>query len=238
MRIIRNERRIRTFTFIGKYASLAGLIVLIAGALFLSKPEQAPLLIGAMFVGFILSTVGGHFADRYIGPQAQHITLAKALKGLDDDYTLIDYTLPAPHVLVEPGGCTALVVKTQKGEIRYEDGAWQEAQSHLLAEVGKLLRRVAGQQGLGGPDTEAEKQAQKLREWLKEHLPAVEVPVRGAIVFTHPDVYLRAERSPVPAFRGKEVKQWLRDEGKQKPLSDEDYDRLRDVLGIGTQESQ
>jgi hypothetical protein len=236
MRIIRNERRIRTFKFIGQYASLGGLVVLLVGALFLSKPEQAPLLIGAMFVGFILSTVGGHFADRYIGPQAQHTALAKALKGLDDDYTLLDYTLPAPHVLVEPGGCTVLVVKTQKGKIRYEDGAWAEEQSHFLAEAGKLLRRVAGQQGLGGPDAEAEKQAHKLRERLEEQLPAVDVPVRGAIVFTHPDVYLRAANSPVPAFRGKEIKKWLRDEGRQKPLPDADYARLREVLGIEAQE--
>jgi hypothetical protein len=191
-----------------------------------------------MVVGFVLSTIGGHFADRYIGSQAPHTALAKTLKGLSDEYVLLNYTLPVPHVLVAPDGCTVLVPKSQKGEVLYEDGQWQEPETPLLAQIGKLLRRIAGEQRLGGPDAEAQKQVHQLQDWLAERAPTLDVPVQGAIVFTHPDVYLRAERSPVPAFRGKEIKKWLRNEDRQRTLSDAEYERLKETLDIEAPDPQ
>jgi len=227
MRTIRNERRINLLGSIGKYATMAGLLILLASLVIsFTKPEwTVPMLVG-LILGFGLSVVGGFFADRYANPLAHHVTLANALKGLDDQYTLLQYTLPASHVLLEPGGCTVFVVKAQGGQIIYEDSKWKHHQR------GKFFRQFAGQEAVGAPDYEAERQVHKLERYLSSHLPDVEVPVRASIVFVNPDVTLDVTASPVPAFYGKKVKAWLRGPGKRKPLPADVHRQMAEALGV------
>jgi len=227
MRIIRNERRIRVFSFIGRYVPLAGLVALLAG-LILSyvKPKWFAPMLASVTLGFILSVVGGFFADRYAGPLAQHETLVKALKGLGDDYALLQYILPTPHVLVGPGGCTVFVVKAQGGEVTYKDGKWKHKQRS------KFFRQFAGQEAVGAPDIEAERQTHKLERWLTKQLPDLKIPVRAVILFVNPDVMLEVDDLPVPSFRGKKVKAWLRGPGKLKPLPLATHRQLAKALGL------
>lgn len=227
MRIIRNERRIRALSFVGRYATLAGLLALLGGLIIsFVKPEWILLMLVSVTVGLALSLVGGFFADRYASPLAHHDALAGALKGLDDQHVLLQYVLPAAHVLVDPGGCTAFVVKAQGGQVTcQDDGRWKHRQR------GKFFRQFAGQEALGAPHLEAEVQARKLERWLARHLPGAEVPVRAAVVFVNPDVTLDADSSPVPAFYGKKVKAWLRGPGRLKPLPDGVRHQLAEAIG-------
>lgn len=226
MRVIRNERHIRTRTFVGRYLPWAGIITLGIGWFLSFQPQYFSILWLTLVVGFSLAVVGGFFADRYAGYLAHYKTLAEALKGLDNRHVLLQYVLPAAHVLVDPGGCTVFVVKNQGGEITYEKGRWRHRQK------GKFFRQFAGQEAVGAPDYEAERQVDKLNKWLAKHLPDAEVPVRGAIVFVNPDVQVKAEESPVPAFYGKKVKAWLRGPGKRKAMAGEVYRRLLAAAGV------
>jgi hypothetical protein len=230
MRVIRDERHIRVRSLIGRYMPFAGIAVLAAGWLIsLGKPESLLALLISLPVGLLLSTVGGFFAERYVGPLAHHNALATALKGLDDSYVLLQYVLPAPHVLVEPGGCTVFVVKVQGGQVTcQEDGRWKHRQR------GKVFRQFAGQEAIGDPSYEAERQLGRFQDWLAQQLLDVEVPVQAAIVFVHPQVQLDADDSPTPAFYSKKVKGWLRGPGKLKPLPVDVYRRLASALGIDT----
>lgn len=228
MRVIRNERHIRTRDFIGRYVPWVGILaVLIAWFISITNPGILLAVLVIMPIGFIITITGGYFADRYAGPLAHHSVLVKVLKGLDDQYLLMQYLLPASHVLVEPGGCTVFVVKTQGGQVIYspeKGGRWKHLQK------GKFWRQFAGQEGIGLPDFEAERQAERLRRWLARRLPDVEVPVRGVIVFVHPNVTLETDESPVPALLGKKLKAWLRGPGRLKPLPDDVRRRLAEVL--------
>jgi len=234
MRIIRNERRIRTSSFIGQYATLAGLLALLAGLVMsFVKPDWLLPMLVSMTFGLGLSMVGGFFADRYVGPLAHHDALAGVLKGLDNRYALLQYVLPASHVLLKPGGCTVFVVKAQGGEVTWQDdGRWKHRQR------AKFFRQFAGQEAVGAPDFEAERQVRKLERWLSSHLPGVEVPVQAAIVFVNPNVTLDAAASPVPAFYGKKVKAWLRGPGKLKPLPAAVRRQLAEALGITSQQGK
>jgi hypothetical protein len=230
MRIIRNERHIRALSLIGKYATMAGLLSLLAGLIIsFTRPYWLTPMLVSVVLGIGLSVVGGFFADRYASPLAHHDALAQALKGMDDRYALLQYTLPAPHVLLEPGGCTILVPKAQGGQVAYENGRWKHRQR------GKFFRQFAGQEAVGAPDFEAERQVHKIEQWLARHLPDVEVPVRAAVVFVNPDVQLDATDSPVPVFYGKKVKAWLRGPGSLKPLPAPVYRQLAEALGVTSQ---
>ena len=226
MRIVRNERRIRTSSYIGQYATIAGMLILVAGLVIsFVKPDWFVLILTSLALGFSVSVVGSFFSDRYLGKLAHHDALTRALKGLDDRYVLLQYVLPASHVLVEPGGCTVFVVKAQGGQVICQDsGRWKHRQR------GRFFRQFAGQEAVGAPDLEAGRQVRKMERWLARRLPDVEVPVRAAIVFVNPDVTLDAAASPTPVFRGKKVKAWLRGPGKLKPLPADARRRLAAVL--------
>ncbi|MFO7743137.1 MAG: nuclease-related domain-containing protein [Anaerolineae bacterium] len=231
MRIIRDERRIKLLSSVGRYATLAGLAVLLIGLVIsFVRPTWMLALVVSMMLGFILSVVGGYFADRYAGPLAHHKALAEVLKGLDYRHTLIEYLLPADHVLLEPGGCTCFVVKTQGGEVRYEN---EEKRRWTHKERGKLFRQLVGQDALGSPDLDVQEEVAKLERYLGEEMDrGKEVPVRGAVVFVNEDVQVEAEEAPVPVFYRKKVKDWLRGSGELKPLPEAVQEELRAALGV------
>jgi len=218
MRIIRNERLIRRRRAIGQYVPWLALLVLFTGLIIsFAKPEWFLAMLGSIVLGLALSMLGGFFAERYASPIAHHEALTRALKGLDDRNLLVQYVLPATHVLLDPGGCTVFVVKSQGGTIIYEDGRWNHKQKS------KVFRQLAGQESLGAPHAEAERQVHKLQEWLTRQLPDAEVPVRAAIVFVSPSVTVNADGSPVPALHSKKLKAWLRGPGRRKPMSKKVY---------------
>lgn len=235
MRVIRDERRVEVLSSIGQYASLGGLLILLVGLVvsFVRPTWMLPVVISTA-LGFILSVVGGFFADRYAGSLAHHKALAEVLKGLDYRHTLLQYVLPADHVLLEPGGCTVFVVKSQAGKVVYEDGdrgKWKHQQR------GKIFRRLVGQAGVGRPDREALAEVERLQDYLSQRLEeAGQVPVRGAIVFVNEDVQLDADESPVPAFYRKKVKDWLRGPGQRQPLSEALQAQLAEALGVADEE--
>lgn len=226
MRIIRNERRIRVSSAIAQYGTIGGLFTLIAGfVISLFRPDWFVLTVGSLALGFSLSVVGGFFSDRFAGPLAHHKTLAEALKRLDNHHLLLQYVLPAPHVLLEPGGCTVFVIKTQGGQVTYqENGRWKHQQR------GKFFRQFAGQEAVGAPDLEARQMVQKMERWLSRNLPAIEAPVQAAIVFVNPDVTLDAGDSPVATLQSKKLKAWLRGPGKLQPLPPDVYQQLAQAL--------
>jgi hypothetical protein len=171
--------------------------------------------------------VGGYFADRYAGPLARHKTLAEVLKGLDYRHTLLQYVLPADHVLLEPGGCTCFVVKAQGGAVIHAQGRWAHRQP------GKFFRLLVGQEALGKPDAEAQSEVERLRRYLEEQMDdADQVPIRGVIVFVNEDVQLDADDPPVPAFYRKKVKDWLRGPGDLKPLPENVLQQLKAAFGV------
>ena len=121
MRIIRNERHIRVRSFIGKNAPLVGLVALAIGLILsLLQPDQLLIMAVCMVVGIFFSIVGGIFADRYSGPLAHHDALSSVLKGLGNQYVLVQYVLSVPHVLLEPGSLTALVVRSHGGQVAFQ----------------------------------------------------------------------------------------------------------------------
>ncbi len=231
MRIIRNERRIKMLSSIGQYATLAGLAALVIGLVIsFIRPGWFVPMLASVTLGFTFSIVGGFFAGRYLGPLAHHTALVEVLKGLDHRHILFQYVLPVPHVLLEPGGCTVLVVKPQEGQVSYEGGKWKHQQR------GKFFRQMAGQEGIVAPHIEAEQQVRKLERYLSNRLPDAESPVRAVIVFANPNVTIDADDSPVPVFYRKKIKTWLRGAGNLKPLPADLHRQLAEVLGAEQQE--
>jgi len=228
MRLIANESHIKSRTRVGELAPFSGLLILAVATLVVFwKPEWSWATLLLIWVGFIISLIGGYLGGRYVGPLAHHKKVPEALKGLENSFTLLMYKTPAPFVLVDAGGVTVITVRSQSGKIAYQNSKWQHKEK-----MG-WLRRFAGQEGVGRPDQLAMIDMEEFQRFLRKRLPeGVEVPVRTVILFVHPDAEVTAEGSPVPVFRIPELKRWLRREGRRPNLSKDVLQQLTEALKI------
>lgn len=228
MRVVAKEAYIQRATKAGKWLTLVAL-GLLGGSLLIYMVRMEwwfiTLILGSL--GFVCSVAGSYYGDRFAGPSAYHVSVPDALKGFDDDYTLLIYQKPVPFLLVEPGGLTVLLVKNQGGVVTYANGKWRHKQG------GKFFRQMGGQEALGRPDEYARLLAADLQRYLRKRLPeGMDVPVRPVIVFIAPKVQLDAEDSPVPALRAEKLKGWLRGPGRRPALPAEARRALAEALGL------
>ncbi len=233
MQLIANESKIELRKKIGERAPFVGLIVLVISTVILfAKPEWLSISMIIVWIGLLISLTGSYLGDRYVGPFAHHRKVPEALKGLPDSYVLFAYALPIPFVLLEPGCLTVLTVKSQSGGVLYADGRWKHQQKWGFA------RRFAGQEGLGSPDKLTDAEIETLKRYLGKHLPEdLDVPIRGIVLFTHPEIHLDVENSPLPALRSAELKRWLRRNAYKQQLSVEVRSALLTALGASTADS-
>ncbi len=226
MRIYVNEEYVQRRASIGKWASLAGLAILVGGFFVsLRWPQLIAVSWISLIVGFIVSLVGAQFVNQFTRPDRPHAVLADALKGMKNEYVLYNYLIPkVSHLLLEPGGVTALVLKHQDGEIRFDGERW-----HRPRNLMRLLRWM-GETPLGRPLQEAQQKAKAIRELLERELPDLDVPVRGIVVFTNERADLELEEDVPEVMTYKQVKGWLRRDGKLIPLPEDVYEPLADFL--------
>jgi hypothetical protein len=155
------------------------------------------------------------------------------MKGMSDDFVLFIYQSRIPFVLLEPGGLTVLTVKSQTGNVTYENGVWK----HQLK--WGFLRRFAGQEAVARPDKLSGAEVETLKDLLEKKLPeGIGVPVRGIIIFTHPEVRLDAKNTPVPSLRSPELKRWLRRNAVYPKLSPEARSAVLAVFGAEENEEE
>jgi hypothetical protein len=179
-----------------------------------------------LLIGFILSQVGLYFTNRWGRSPRPDEELSKALKGLNQEYTLYHYATPAKHLLLGPAGIWALSVHQQNGEITYQNGKWK----HTGTGRGFFLRRWFGQEGLGRPDLEIGGDVESLGKFLRKSLPDEEPPIQAALVFTGREVQLNAEESSIPALPGKKLKSFIQKQAKTNKLPQELKNQVQDLF--------
>jgi len=228
MRIIINEAHITTRTRIGERAPFIGIALLfIAIVLILFLPEWLWVSMLLVWVGFVVALIGSYLGDRYVGALAHHKKVPEAFRKLNDQYTLLVYQTFVPFVLLGPEGVTIITVKSQGGQVTYQNGKWRHHEK-----LG-ILRRMAGQEALGRPDRMAQAEATDFSRFLHKQLPeGVEVPVYPLLLFINPNVKVDAIDSPVPALLSSKAKRWLLKKGRSAPLSEQVFQYVRQVLGI------
>jgi hypothetical protein len=209
MRIVSNDRLIRRNTAIAKYASLAGMVLLVGALVInimaLTRPQDASLLtyvIAAFFVGFTLTNIGTVFNNRW-GRRPDR-ALAELLKGLDDRYTLYSYQLGASHVLAGPSGVIVLHPKYQTGEINYTGQRWQNPGQR------RGFFGLFNNDPLGNPVLESAGEVETFNRYVKKRAPELAVEPQALVVFMHPRAEVSARGAPIPVLHAKQLKEYIR----------------------------
>lgn len=226
MRIIQNDKYIQSRSRIGRYVFFGGFGLLIVGLLISLSANSLslfPVSVLCLLVGVLMSQVGGYYMRRFDRGELPHLALAKALKGFDDRYLLVNYGTPASHVLLTPDTVYVITAKPQTGRISFENGRWKNPTG---------LRRVItwmSEEGIGNPTRDARAEVDRLQRYLSRQLPDTPVAIEPLIVFIHPNAELTTDSSPVPAIHVKQFKGWLRSRPKGD-LTREAYAALSHLL--------
>jgi len=235
MKIVTNQKLIKRNARIGQVTSITALVILGVGFYTTYKmPDKVAYSLGALLIGFFLSQMGIYYGNRWGRSPRPDELLDRGLKGLGREYTIYHYTTPVSHLLVGPAGIWILLPYYQSGRITYQKGRWRAKGGGFV----QSYLRIFGQENLGRPDLEAGSEVDVLKRHLTRLLPeGTELPeIRTALLFTNPKVELNVKDAPLPSLTPKDLKEFLREQAKNKTISAEMLDSLREVLPQPTKE--
>lgn len=198
MRLITNESLYKRNTRVALVANLTGMFMLVISVYVLFRQNQDfGLYLLFLTGGMIFTQVGTYFNRWNKRPDRQ---LYQALKSLDDNYSLYNYTSPASHLLVGPSGLWILLPRQTTGTITYD-----AKHRRWKASGVPLLKRLT-QEGIGNPVAEATAEAEALDRWLSKHLKEQSVPVSAALVFLDPASDVQVGSAAIPTVSSKKLK--------------------------------
>ena len=212
MRIIKNEKLIVRNGKIGQWLSLAALAVLGIGMyISFAKPQYFTYSIICLVVGFIMTQVGMYMGGRWGRSPRPDEKIDAGLKGLHSEFNIYHYSSPVSHLLVGPSGVWVLLPYHQRGKVSFEKNRWKMKGGGFL----QNYMRIFGQENLGRPDLDAENEVRTLQKFFAKKMDELDIPeIKPILVFTTDEVELDAGDSPIAAMKMKQLKEFLRQGGK------------------------
>ena len=216
MKIIKNEKLIKRNGMIGNWTSMAALVVLAVGMyISLKRQDLFVYALLALLIGFTLTQIGMYMGNRYGRSPRPDEKLDAGLKGLPGDFSMYHYTTPASHLLVGPAGVWILMPYHQRGQVAFKKNRWKMSGGGFL----QSYMRIFGQENLGRPDIEIDNEVNKLQKYLVKQMDEAQIPeIKPIMIFTNDEVEIDAEDTPVPAMKLKQVKDYIRQRAKEKPI--------------------
>jgi hypothetical protein len=229
MKIIKNDKLIERNGKIGNWTSIGGLIVLGLGMyISFTRQDLVSYAFVALLLGFILTQISIYMGNRFGRSPRPDESLDAGLKGLPGDFTIYHYTTPASHLMVGPAGIWVLLPYRLGGTVTYEKNRWKLKGGGFL----QGYMRLFGQEGIGRPDVEADADIKSLQKEFSKHMDVEQIPpISALLVFTDENVELDTADAPMPAMKIKQIKDFMRQKAKEKPLSAEQIEKVKAILG-------
>ncbi|MBP8857693.1 MAG: hypothetical protein KBG60_06710 [Anaerolineaceae bacterium] len=227
MRVITNNKLIKKNIKIGKITTFSALGILLAGLIvtYIRKDQLIWSLI-ALAVGFIVSQVGMYYGSRWGRTPRPDEAIATALKGLDDKYTLYNYTSPVSHLLTGPAGLIPLIPLYSAGSISYNPEKQRYQQKG-----GKFIRKLSGMDSLGKPDMDALSDATAIKKLLDSQLGKENyLDPTPLLVFVNPEATVDLSGAPVPGIKADKLKDYIRKLSKSQPAPLEDIQKVTNLF--------
>jgi hypothetical protein len=223
MKIITNEKLISRNNKIGSIASIGGLVVL-GISTYIAFQFQHLIYISFILVllGFLLSQLGIHNTNRFGRRTRPDGEINKALKPLNNSYTILHFKTPVSHLLIGPAGIWVLIPRNTQGIITYTENKkrWRQ-------DGGNLYLKIFAQAGLGRPDLEIKSEMNALKKFMKKHWDGDIPPdIFPALIFTQEGTLVDAENAPVPTMHINKLKGFIKNQGIKRRLSNSQVNQL------------
>ncbi len=211
MRVVVKEDWIKKRAGAAQYASRAGAVLMLAGVAMAFIPRYVIAAYALLLISLPLLGWGARRGEKWLSNPRPDQVVAKALKSLDHKYQLYSFVLPAELALLGPAGVFALLVKTQDGRISCRGDKWHRQFTW------RRFWLSLYEDPLGNPSKQARSQAERLRRFVAERLPNVNVPVQPVVVFINSNAELNVMEPTVPAMPLGALRAHLRSAGGALP---------------------
>ena len=228
MRTITNYKLIKRNKRIGQIATFTSLGVLAAGLIisFQNDPALLTWSMAALLVGFIISQVGIYYTTRWGRSPRPDEKLNQSLKGLENKFTLYNYSSPVPHLLLGPAGVWIIHPYYQAGTITYDTTKKRWRQNG-----GNIYLKIFAQENLGRPDLEIESSRADLEKFIARQLPEISnIKINTILAFTNEKAIIDAADAPVPTLPAAKLKDFFRKKTKDGRVADNYIENLQKKL--------
>jgi hypothetical protein len=225
MKTIIDRQKVKKRSTIANIASVGGLLVLLASAVLpYFRPETSGIAYIPMIIGLFISMVGIYYANRWVRKPRPEVSLADALKTLNDSYRAYHYpSLLCDHILLTPSGVFALHIINLASVFSYTEGRWKESFT-----MGRALRYIV-EERLGNPSQIAVDYAHYLEDKLANVLDGERLQVKPLVVFIHPGAVLDIQGTPeAPVIKVDKLRKIV--SVKSKFLPTEVYEKIQSYL--------
>jgi hypothetical protein len=228
MKIIKNDKLISRNGKIGQYVSLGALVVL-GGGMYISfsKPELFTYSVVCLLIGFIMTQVGMYMGNRWGRSPRPDEKFDTGLKGLHSDFSMYHYSTPVSHLLVGPSGVWVLLPYHQKGKVEFTKNRWRMSGGGFM----QMYMRIFGQESIGRPEIDAETEVGTLKKFFAKKLDETFIPeIKPILVFTSDEVELETGETPIPAIKLKQLKEFMRQSGKNRVLTSDQIEKITSLF--------
>lgn len=183
MKIVIDHKTVKRYGKFGtilRWASIGflaiGVYALFTPTIF-SNQNLISVYFGVMIVGVLTSSLSNYLTSRYGRSPRPDELLDKALKGLDDKYTIYHYQLSIPHLLVSPSALYSLIPTFVDGKIVFD-----EKKNTWVRKGGSFLNRFLAREAFSRPDRELEAHRRDIVKFLKSKGIEREFSLQGIVV--------------------------------------------------------
>lgn len=192
-KLVKRNRQIATWLFLGTLAVLVGGFILINYSFFTGNTPADWILLGqvvALPIVFILTVYSVRMTNLWAREPYPHDAIEAGLKGVSKRSIIYNYYhAPARHILIAPQGVFAIATRWHDGTYTVEGDKWQ-SQKGAMSRFFSAMRM----DGVGTPVAEAQRAAEHVQSLLSEIAP--DVDVKPLVVFISDEVELNIEETP------------------------------------------
>ncbi len=222
-KLIERNNKIAQLTL---YISLALLTIGFIWTLRNSEPSKS--LIGYLILipAYLLVQVSIFMANRWGKSPRPDEIVVQALKGLDDKYTLYNYTTGVPHLLVGPNGVWIINPYHHKGEISYN----LEKKQYQQKGGPNFIAKYFAQEGLPNINREVNTLKRDLDNYLKKNSIIINKNPEVVNLFYSDKIFLKTNNSPDINLKTSKLKDFIRKYVKKVKIPLEKIEELRRQL--------
>jgi len=229
MKIIRNQTKIQRNKTISQGVLYLSMAILLIGFLWsITDPDsvQITLSYGLIAIAYILVQVSLYMANKWGRSPRPDEIVENSLKGLNDQFTLYNYTTPIPHLLVGPAGIWILMPYYHSGEIRFNP----EKMRYEQRGGPNFLSKWFAQESLPNIMEESKTQKIKLYRYFQTLNLGEPHHVSVANIFYSEKAEVMGKNAPEVTVRNDKLKDIIRSKAKTLNLKDEFLDPIREIL--------
>jgi len=229
MKIIRNQTKIKRNKTTSQMVLYLSMAILLAGFLWsINDPDSVQITLSYVLIAiaYVLVQVSLYMANKWGRSPRPDEIVENSLKGLNDQFTLYNYTTPIPHLLVGPAGIWILKPYYHSGEITYNP----DKKRYEQLGGPNIISKWFAQESLPNILEESNLQRKKLENYFQSLNLGEPQHIFVANIFFSKKADVMAKNAPEVTVHTDKLKEIIRSNAKTLALKEEFLAPIREKL--------